>query len=448
MNAADLPRPATREARHTAHEAHPHHEPHILNRWQRGVPVQGVPTWTRSFILLLALAGLAFVFAAARLVSPLGAFAGMNDAYAWGVWKTFNVMTLTALGSGGMGIGLAAWVFNRPRLHVVMRVALLTSFLFYTTGLLALFVDVGRPWNFWNILVPSRWNTHSALFEVALAMPVYCMLFLAYENSPLVVERFWYTGTRRTRAFIRRWDPLMRRLYPWMIAGAYLLPMGHQSSLGALMMLAGPKLHPLWQSQLLPLLYLIQAIICGFAFVTFILMASCLIWRRPLDVRVLDELANWVSGISLGWLALRALDLIVRGALPHVLDGDGFAAVFWTETLLVAVPAVLFRWSHFRTTPRWVFRLVILTIAGGMAYRFVPTTIAFSPMESARYFPAVPELVMTVGFIALALAAYTVAVKRFAVLPAPLEQWFEMVEHDRLLYPHVTRDRHGNPIDD
>ena len=56
----------------------------------------------------------------------------MNDAYAWGIWKTFNTVTLTALGSVGFSIGIAAWLFRRSRLHVVMRSALLISFLAYS----------------------------------------------------------------------------------------------------------------------------------------------------------------------------------------------------------------------------------------------------------------------------------------------------------------------------
>ncbi|WP_461412481.1 NrfD/PsrC family molybdoenzyme membrane anchor subunit [Gemmatimonas sp.] len=416
--------------------------------WQRAVPVLGVRVWTHSFRLLIGLAALGTVLAAYRLVSPLGPLAGMSDAYAWGVWKTFNVMTLTALGSGGLAVGLAAWVANRHALHNVMRIALVTSFLFYASGLMALVIDVGRPWNFYNILLPWRWNTHSLLFEVSLAMPVYCFVFLLFENVPLILERWHYIGSPETRAFIRRLDPYIRRLYPYMIAGAYLLPMGHQSSLGALMMLAGTKLHPLWQTQWLPLLYLMQAVICGFALVTFITMASCLMWRRPLDTAVLAELANWTSWTSLAWIGLRAVDLLSRGVLADTVTAGAYSLVFWTETLLVAVPAVLFRIPRYRTTPQWIFRLVSLTIAGGMVYRFVPTTIAFSPVAEARYFPAIPELLMTVGGIAVALAAYTVCVKRFAVIPSPLSMWRAMVVHDRRTYPHISRDDDGNPIDD
>ena len=101
----------------------------------------------------------------------------MSDVYAWGVWKTFNVMTLTAFGSAGLSVGVAGLGVQPQRLHVVMRTALLISLLFYSAGLLALGVDVGRVWNFYNMLLPWRWNTDSALFEVALCMPTYAFVF-------------------------------------------------------------------------------------------------------------------------------------------------------------------------------------------------------------------------------------------------------------------------------
>ena len=116
----------------------------------------------------------------------------MNDAYGWGIWKTFNVMVLTALGSGAFAVGIAAWVFRRKRLHALMRMALLTSFLAYACGLLLLGIDAGRPWNFYWIVFPWKWNMHSPLAEVAICMSIYAMIPLAIENIPPVLERLWY----------------------------------------------------------------------------------------------------------------------------------------------------------------------------------------------------------------------------------------------------------------
>ena len=130
----------------------------LVNHWQRGVPAFSEPIITPALLFFAALAAVGLTLAVVRFVSPLGPFSGMNDAYAWGIWKTFNVLTLTALGSGPLALGMAAWVFNREKLHIVMRTALVSGFLFYATGLVALGFDVGRAWNFYNILLPWRWN--------------------------------------------------------------------------------------------------------------------------------------------------------------------------------------------------------------------------------------------------------------------------------------------------
>src|SRR5271165_1365192 len=287
----------------------------LINHWQRGVPVYGEPVVTPTLLFFAALAALGLVLALVRFFSPLGPFAGMNDAYAWGIWKTFNVMTLTALGSGPLAVGLAAWVFNRKKLHVVMRTALLSGFLFYATGLVALGFDVGRPWNFWNVILPWRWNAESAMLEISICMPVYCCFFLAFENLPMVLERIYYTGSDSTKAFLLRWALRLRRIYPFMITGAYVLPLMHQSSLGGLLLLAGNKVNPLWQTPCLPLLYLMAAGLCGLGFVTFLLLIACLRYSRPLDLGVLGELGKLLSSMCFVFLAVRFVDLIARRQL-------------------------------------------------------------------------------------------------------------------------------------
>ncbi len=126
-----------------------------MTQWERSVPVYGVPVLNRGFWGLLIVVVIGLILSAVREVLGLGgSISGMSDPYAWGLWKTFNVMVLTGIGSGGFAVGIAAWVFNRTKLHQVMRVALLTSFLAYSTGLVMLGIDVGRPWNFYWVMLP------------------------------------------------------------------------------------------------------------------------------------------------------------------------------------------------------------------------------------------------------------------------------------------------------
>lgn len=391
--------------------------------WQRAVPVYEERIVTRSLLAFSAVAAVGLVLALLRMASPLGRYSAMNDFYAWGVWKTFNVMTLTAIGSGALSVGIAAWVFDRKKLHVVMRTALVTSFLFYFTGMLALMVDVGRPWNLWHILLPWHWNLHSALLEVAVCMPTYAFLFLAFENVPLVLERYAYVGSEETKARIRRWEPGIRKVYPLMVSFAYLLPIMHQSSLGALMLLAGPKVHPVWQSQALPLLYVLAAGVCGFAFVIGTLLVCCLRYRRPLSLDILGELASLMSWLTFVWLGVRMADLLVGGKLGALWPFDQYTAYFAVETLLLVVPAVLLRSRRHRETPRTLFLCAVSAGVGGCVYRLVPALIAFIPAMTANYFPSVAELVMTIGFVAFGVVAFKVAIKYFAILPGTIEEW-------------------------
>lgn len=85
----------------------------LINHWQSGVPLSRDPVATPFLLLLTGVAAIGLGLAVLRFFSPLGPFSAMNDVYAWGIWKTVNVMTLTVLGSGPPALGIAARVFNR-----------------------------------------------------------------------------------------------------------------------------------------------------------------------------------------------------------------------------------------------------------------------------------------------------------------------------------------------
>jgi Ni/Fe-hydrogenase subunit HybB-like protein len=97
--------------------------------------------------------------------------------------------------------------------------------------------------------------------------------------------------------------------------------------------------------------------------------------------------------------------------------------LFLAETAMILTPAVALRFRRVRETPRALLNMGALACLGGMAYRFIPTSIAYMPPHSTRYFPSTPELIMAVGYIALGAAAFVLAVNYFAVLPGPAATW-------------------------
>jgi Ni/Fe-hydrogenase subunit HybB-like protein len=416
--------------------AKPIHDVPTSNRWERAVPVYGFPLVNNFFLVLCALTVIAFVLTGYRELAGLGPVSGMNDAYGWGIWKTFNVMVLTALGSGAFAVGISAWVFRRKRMHSLMRMALLTSFLAYACGLLLLGIDAGRPWNFYWMLFPWRWNLHSPLAEVAICMSIYAMIPLAIENIPPVLERLWYFDSR-LRPDVEKVEHRLHSVFPYIIAAAYLLPGMHQSSLGALMLLAGARVHPLWQTPWLPVLYLGAACFMSFGCVAGSTMLCCLVWKRSMDMEVLDDAARITSWLIFGWLGLRFLDILFRGALGTAFRLDRFAAVFWLEILLVCWGAYLLRRSLKNHDRRDMFMGYILSSFGGVIYRFAPTTLAFRPNPEALYFPATIEILVALGFVAMGVAGFLLLVKCLAILPGSVHEWHDMASYFRFRRPYI-----------
>ena len=384
--------------------------------WERAVPVYDVPIWTRPFKVLCGLAALGMILVVYREIVGLGPASGMNDAYAWGIWKTFNTMVLTALGSGAFAIGIAAWIFNKSKLHIVMRTAVLSSFLAYAFGLCMLGVDVGRPWNFYWIIMPWHWNVHSPLLEVAVCMTFYASIPLFLENIPPVLD-FLYGERPDLRESIKKLEKVIVAGFPWVVALAYVLPAMHQSSLGALMLLGGVRVSPLWQTPFLPLLYVWAAAFLGFAFVTMILLLGWLVWNRAIDMDILSELQRicmWLVGV---WLVFRVVDLSVRGQILAAFRFNFDALLFWAEMAVLTVAFFKLRASVQLQSPRTMFYSAVLTCVGGMMYRFDPTTTAFSPKAEAAYFPSAIEVLISVGFMSLGILIFVFAAKVLPIMP-------------------------------
>lgn len=166
-------------------------------------------------------------------------------------------------------------------------------------------------------------------------------------------------------------------------------------------------------------------------------MLCCLVWKRGMDMEVLEEAARITAWLITGWLALRLLDILFRGAVLTAFRFDRFAGVFWLETFLIAYGGWLL-WKSSKThDPRPMFLGYILSSAGGMIYRFSPTTLAFRPNPQALYFPATTEVLVSLGFISLGVLGFLIAVKRLAILPAPLSEWHDMASYFRFRRPYI-----------
>lgn len=378
-------------------------------------PVGG-PLLTRATRWLLLLAGLGLVLTLWRFAVGLGASTGLTDRYPWGIWIAFDVVTGTALACGGYAVALLVYILNRGRYHPLVRPAVLTSALGYSIAAIAIVVDVGRPWLIWRIPISvGKWNLNSALLEVALCVMAYVGV-LWIELAPAFLERWQDSPRRGLRRFARTVTPVIDRALLWIIALGILLPTMHQSSLGTVMLLTGPKLHPLWNSPLVPLLFLISCLAMGYAVVVMESTLSSTLLGRRRETAMLASLSRAIVPVLGLYVAIRLIDLVARGRLGSMFEASGYALLFWIEMALFTVPAVMLLSPRRRRDPGALFRAALLIVVAGGLYRFSTYLIAFNPGNSFTYFPTVPEIMITTGMVAAEILAYVWIVKRFPIL--------------------------------
>src|SRR6476620_9120258 len=195
---------------------------------------------TPSIGVLFGIFGLGALLILWRLIAGLGATTALNDGYPLGLWIAFDVVTGTALACGGYAVAILVYILNKGRYHPLVRPALLTSALGYSLAGFSVVIDIGRWWNVWKVPVYFwHWNFNSALLEVALCILAYVVV-LWIELSPAFFERWQDSAILPLRRFSRWALPILAKASSFIIALGLLLPTMHQSSLGTLMLLAGP----------------------------------------------------------------------------------------------------------------------------------------------------------------------------------------------------------------
>jgi Ni/Fe-hydrogenase subunit HybB-like protein len=362
-----------------------------------------------------------------RFIYGIGVVSGLTDYYPWGVWIAFDVVTGTALACGGYAVAILCYILNRGQYHPLVRPALLTSALGYSMAGLAIVLDVGRWWGIWKIPIGGfpdsfRYNWDSALLEVALCVMAYVGV-LWIELGPAFLEKWEATSKSSALVgFAKAGLKFYDKALIWIIALGVLLPTMHQSSLGTLMLLAGQKLHGLWYTPWIPLLYLISCIGMGYAVVVWESSLSSKLFNREREDDMLISLSGAMVVVTGLYLLLRFGDLVISGKLGLMFTSGWLSIVFWVEIALFAIPMLILmnkqRRSHF---PNMLKASILLMLAGA-TYRFNTYITAYQPAPGQTYFPSFLEIFITFGVIALEICLYYWIVKRYPILGgAPAE---------------------------
>ncbi len=382
---------------------------------------------TPGVIILAIIALNGLISLAGRFLFGIGAVTNLNNQYPWGLWIGVDVAAGVALAAGGFTTAALGHVMHREKYHVITRPALLTAMLGYTFVAFGVSVDIGRWYYIWHPLI--FWNGNSALFEVGICVMMY-LTTLYIEFLPVVTERF--IGNVRLRgifSFLNKpLDKLLRVLdtglakvmFFFIILGVVLSTL-HQSSLGTLMIIAGPKMHPLWQTPILPLLFLLSAISVGFPMVIFeSIIASKSLGIKP-EMDVLSSLGRIVPPILGIYLAFKIGDMVIRGTFVYLMQFNLQSVMFIIEVLFGAIiPLRMFLSETVLKSKALLLTASSLVIFGVLLNRINNFIVAYHPPYSqGAYYPSFGEISVTVGFAAMLILAYRFIVMNFPVLSLP-----------------------------
>ena len=356
-----------------------------------------------------------------RFTQGLGATTNLSDYNPWGIWIGFDLLVGVALAAGGYVTSAACYIFGLKRFHSAVRPAILTGFLGYALVVLALHYDVGRPWRLpYPFIVQS--GTTSLLFEVAACVALY-LTVLFIEFTPAALE---WLGLKRARSIVVKLTLVLT------IFGVVLSTL-HQSSLGALFLIAPSKLHPLWYSPYLALYFFVSSIVAGLSMVIFEGSLAHKHFHDKMDAEHLREadgvalgFAKAASWVLAGYFIIKVIGIAQTNAWGYL--GSGYGLWFLVEMLgFVLLPCYFYAIGAREKNLKIIRRTAAWTVLGIVVNRFNVGLIAFNYHlpSSERYFPHWMEIGISVFVVTIGILVY-----RF------------IVTHMPILYAHPDYDAH------
>ncbi len=347
-----------------------------------------------------------------RFTGGLGAVTNLDDNNPWGIWIGFDLLCGVALAAGGYVTSAACYIFGLKRFHSAVRPAILTAFLGYALVVVALHYDVGRPWRLAYPILLSP-GTTSLLYEVGLCVFLY-LTVLFIEYSPAALE---WLGLKRIRNLVVRLTLVLT------IFGVILSTL-HQSSLGALFMIAPSKLHPLWYSNYLPVYFFVSSVFAGLSMVIFEGSLAHRYLHGKMDETHLKEAQGVALGfgkaaafVMMGYFGVKLLGIAIDNNWHYLTSGWG---LWYLLELIgfVAVPAFMYAIAARERNLVLIRWASVIAVLGVVLNRLNISVIAFNwHLPSVdRYFPSWMEIGISVFVVTCGIVVYRFICTRMPIL--------------------------------
>jgi Ni/Fe-hydrogenase subunit HybB-like protein len=378
---------------------------------------------TRGMAILLILIALGVASAFYRFAFGIGAISDLSNMYPWGFWISFDLYCGVALGSGAFTLVALVEIFDLKEFEPLKRPSILTGFLGYIMVIIALLVDLGQPLRIWHLIIFQ--NHHSVLFEVGICVMLYTTV-LAIEFSPVLLE-----GIKKNKLA----HQIHRFSIPFIILGVVLSTL-HQSSLGSMLLIQPTRLHPLWWTPILPVMFFVSAVNVGLGMIILESSLSSRAFHRSLETHLLKKLAIADIYVLGFYFVLKFGELAIAGELQYLFTSGLMSVLFWAEIMLgVVIPIYLFSQRSIRESSKGLLIGSIFIVAGLMLNRFNvswlgiqrvdPMTYVPSIMGKVSYFPNLPEVMVSVGIVSFGVLVFSLAARYLPLFAAEHEEMHE-----------------------
>lgn len=346
-----------------------------------------------------------------RFVFGLGAVTNLSQDYPWGLWIGFDVLTGVAFAGGAYILTLCVYVLRVEKLHPIIRPTVLNGFLSYVFYAGALLFDLGRPWHIVNPIIGNKFGYNSVMFLVAWHFFLY-MLAELLEFSPAIAE---WLNAKKAKAFLERLT------IGTVIVGVTLSTL-HQAGLGALYLFSKPKLHPLWYTEFIPVLFVVSSVFAGISMVILEGTISHRVFRDRIDPahhatfeEIVFSLAKGAAVSMYVYLFLKFLVFVHGQHWNHL--NTKWGAWFLVELLLFTlVPCAFFTHGYRQQRLDLVRVASVMTLVGILLNRLNVSIIAFNWNLPTRYYPTVWEVWVSLMVVFAEILVFRWVVNRMPVL--------------------------------
>lgn len=346
-----------------------------------------------------------------RFWKGIGSITNLTQEVPWGLWIGFDVVTGVAFAGGAYVITFMVYILNMKQYHSIVRVTVLNGFLAYLFYAGALLLDLGRPWNVINPIIGNSFGTSSVLFLVAWHFLLY-MIAELIEFSPAVAE---WLGAKRAR-----------KILSGMTLGAVIfgitLSTLHQSGLGALFLMAKDKIHPLWYSEFIPIMFFVSSIFAGLSMVIFEGSISHKVFSDQISEKnhkahnkILHGLSKICAVTLFAYFTLNVLVFVHEKRWGLLNSPLGYW--YLTEMLgFVLLPMILFFVSYRKQNIMMIRIASLVTMIGIIINRLNVTVIGFRWDAAQHYYPSWMEITVTLAVIFTEIWIFRWIITRMPVL--------------------------------